>query len=145
MEEKKAKEEAEKKGFKGKYEFLSNSYPCEINFEDISYPNVEVAFWALRVKDPKSRRKIARLNSSKAKAKALSCEPIEDWDNKQYSIMKRLLFIKFSNKDLEKKLKATKGFKLINEVTYRDEYWGIRGETGRNLLGKCLMEVRENL
>lgn len=133
------------KGFKGKYTFLSNSYPCEITIDDIKYPNVEVAFWALRIKDPNSRRKIARLNASKAKAKSLSCEAIEDWDNKQYGIMKKLLLKKFSDKELEKKLKLTKEATLINEVTYRDEFWGVRGETGKNLLGKCLMEVRDNI
>ena len=144
--EEKAKEVTTIKGFTGKYEFLQNVFPCEITLEDITYPNVEVAFWALRVKDIKSRRKIARLNAAKAKAKALSCEPVEDWESKQYAIMRTLLTFKFnSNKELGKKLKATGTAKLINEVTYRDEYWGIRGETGKNLLGKCLMEVRENL
>jgi hypothetical protein len=47
------------------------------------------------------------------------------------------------NPELKEKLLATGDGKLINTVTYRDEWAGVRGETGLNMLGKVLMELRE--
>ena len=112
--------------FAGEYGFLSNAYNQEITVDGLTYTNAAAAFWAQRIKDPKSRRKLIHLSGVKAKAKASNCVAIDNWDSKQYAIMKKILRIKFAkNTDLYKKLKATEPAKLINVDTYRDEYWGV--------------------
>ncbi len=78
------------------------------------------------------------------------------WNEKRYSIMKEALILKFSqNQDIKEKLLATKD-KLLYEASKYDKIWGIgfyassaivtdKSKFGRNLLGKCLMEVRSEL
>jgi predicted NAD-dependent protein-ADP-ribosyltransferase YbiA (DUF1768 family) len=42
-----------------------------------------------------------------------------------------------------KLLNSTKGCKLINTNTYRDDYWGVYMGKGKNVLGKLLMKIRD--
>ncbi len=58
--------------------------------------------------------------------------------------MKNVIIAKFTqHEDLKKKLLDTGDYKLV-EHTKNDNIWGDGGDgTGKNLLGKCLMEVRE--
>ena len=131
--------------FTGDYSFLANSFPCPIEIDGLVFNSAEAAFWAQRVKDVKARRKYTRLNPNKAREKSLQAEPVDDWEKTKNYIMKKILKIKFSNPDLAKKLKATSGSKLMNNTTYRDEYWGIYMGKGHNKLGVLLMELRDTL
>ena len=131
--------------FTGGYDFLSNSFPCSVEIDGLKFNSAEAAFWAQRVKDVNARRKCARLNPNKAREKAMNAVPIDDWDELKEDIMKKILKIKFSNPDLKKKLKDTKKLKLLNNTTYRDEYWGIHLGKGKNKLGVLLMELRDEL
>lgn len=129
--------------FSNEYAFLANTFNEEITVDDLTYSNAESAFWAQRIKDPKARRKLTHLSGTKAKAKAINCEPVENWESKEYATMKRILRIKFDkSKELYQKLKETGSAQLINNNTYRDEYWGVYYGKGQNLLGKILMEIR---
>lgn len=134
------------KSFTGEYDYLANTYNVNLMVDGISYTNAESAFWAQRIKNVKSRRKLSELSGVKAKAKANNTEPIHDWESKKDKIMKKILTIKFSSsKELKKKLLDTGDAKLLNNVTYRDEYWGIHYGVGKNRLGEILMEVRNEL
>ena len=79
------------------------------------------------------------------------------WDKEKYNIMKTGIKYKFSqNKFLKKKLLETKGKDLYEASPY-DKIWGIginhniainmdsSNYKGENLLGKALMEVRDEL
>ena len=81
----------------------------------------------------------------------------EVWNKKKYFIMKRGLTFKFSqNKSLKRKLLETDNKKLY-EASRFDNIWGIGINSkdameidpsfypGQNLLGKALMEVRDEL
>ena len=77
------------------------------------------------------------------------------WNENKYEIMKNALILKFTqNRELLEKLFQT-GNSHLYEASPYDRIWGIgyssrdapynRKKYGQNLLGKCLMEVREEL
>lgn len=131
--------------FTGQYEFLSMTYNNPITIDGLTYTNAESAFWAQRVKDINARSKYTRLSGNKARAKALQATPIDDWEESKDQIMKHVLMIKFSDDKLKKKLLETKGKRLNNINSYRDEYWGIYMGKGKNKLGRILESIRNEL
>ena len=68
------------------------------------------------------------------------------WNECRYEIMKDGLYLKFSqNKDICKILLDTKDSYII-ENSPTDYIWGCgANETGLNLLGKALVDIREKL
>lgn len=69
-----------------------------------------------------------------------------DWEKVKVSIMKEALIAKFTqHKDLREILLKTEDALLV-EYTQKDSFWGDGGYGhGLNMLGKLLMEVREEL
>lgn len=69
-----------------------------------------------------------------------------DWEEVKDNIMREALRAKFTqNKDLKKILLETGDAELV-EHTANDNYWGDGGDgSGKNMLGKLLMELREEL
>jgi N-glycosidase YbiA len=70
----------------------------------------------------------------------------KDWEEVKDDIMREALLAKFTqNKDLKKILLETGNAELV-EHTANDNYWGDGGDgSGKNRLGKLLMELREEL
>lgn len=70
----------------------------------------------------------------------------KDWEEVKDDIMREALRAKFTqNKDLKKILLETGDAELV-EHTANDNYWGDGGDgSGKNMLGKLLMELREEL
>lgn len=70
----------------------------------------------------------------------------KDWDKTKDDIMREALRAKFTqNEELKKILIETGGAELV-EHTANDNYWGDGGDgSGKNMLGKLLMELREEL
>lgn len=69
-----------------------------------------------------------------------------DWEKVKDDIMREAVMAKFTQrKDLKEILLSTGDATLV-EHTENDSYWGDGGNgTGKNMLGKILMEVREIL
>jgi len=69
-----------------------------------------------------------------------------DWDNVRYNIMKAGVLAKFAqNEDIQHNIASTASNQLI-EHTSNDKYWADAGDgTGKNMLGICLMSVRNQL
>jgi N-glycosidase YbiA len=69
-----------------------------------------------------------------------------DWEVVKDDIMREALRAKFTqNEDLKKILLETGDADLV-EHTANDNYWGDGGDgSGKNMLGKLLMELREEL
>lgn len=136
--------------FSGKYAFLSNFYPCIVEFEGLQYPSVEHAFQAAKTFDVEERKGF-QVCPTPADAKhfgrKLKLRP--DWESVKVSIMETLVRDKFtrnwSEVNLAQLLLDTGDAYLENRNNYRDKFWGTVGGEGRNELGRILMKVRSML
>lgn len=133
-------------GFKGKYYFLSNFYPCQVTYHGITYQNSEAAFHAQ--KDPSRAEEFCKLNPSQAKRLGRKVKLRSDWEYVKDGIMKDILIFKFKqNPELAQKLLNTGEVMLVEANNWGDTYWGYDeiNNVGQNRLGYILMEIRELL
>jgi len=141
--------------FRGEYEWLSNFYQCEVEYEGELYPSVENAYQAAKTYQFNRKR---FKNCSPSEARKLGKRiPMEyGFDSRKIKIMKQLLISKFTrNPELKEKLLTTGNAILVEGNTWGDKFWGVDlnspckeceyGYEGKNMLGKLLMEVREEL
>lgn len=69
-----------------------------------------------------------------------------DWEQVKDDIMRKAVFEKFSQNEEIKRILLSTGKEYIVESTSNDYYWGCgKDDSGKNMLGKILMEVREKL
>jgi ribA/ribD-fused uncharacterized protein len=137
--------------FQGDYRFLSNFWPCYIEWQGLVYPSLEHAYAASKTDDPAIKIMI-RSCSTPGDAKEFLAEqnmkPSTSWTiAKKLQVMEELLFLKFGGKDplLTRALMATANADLVEGNDWEDRFWGVCGGTGENNLGKLLMKVRESL
>jgi ribA/ribD-fused uncharacterized protein len=134
--------------FQGDYRWLSNFWPCSVEFEGITYPSAEHAYQAAKTLDASERRRIAALATpSEAKTAGRALKPQrDDWERVKFDVMERVVRDKFNrNADLRAKLLATGDADLLEGNTWGDRVWGVVDGTGENRLGKILMAVRAEL
>jgi hypothetical protein len=128
---------------------FSNFAPYEIELEQRVWPTSEHYFQAQKFDAPDYQEKI-RLTKSPMIAARLGRSreiPIRrDWEQIKVDVMKKALRAKFTqHPELMTKLLAT-GDSILVEHTKNDKYWGDGGDgKGKNMLGKLLMELREEL
>lgn len=127
--------------FKNDYDFLSNFYPCQIEYHGLVYDNVECAFQAQKCLERSNE--FCHLLPVQAKHLGKQVKLRSDWEDIKLDLMKELLMIKFSNPKLKEKLLATGDAELIEGNNWRDYYWGMYNNKGQNHLGRLLMQVRE--
>lgn len=132
------------KSFTANLSFLSNFYPCIIEYEGIAYPSVEHAYQAAKTTDIEIRRKIASMDNVVAAKRIGKDLPLRDnWENLRIPIMEELLRLKFSYNWLRKKLVDTGDTPLVETNWWGDRFWGVCRGTGSNHLGRLLMKIRE--
>lgn len=135
--------------FDGKYSFLSNFYKCHIMYEGLHFSSTEAAFQAMKTLNDIERHKFENLSPSDAKKLGRHITLRPDWESVKDQIMLDILRIKFSDPDLKEKLLSTGDSELIEGTTWHDNYWGncscskCKDKIGNNMLGKLLMQVRE--
>lgn len=70
----------------------------------------------------------------------------KDWEEVKDDIMRRAVLEKFKGNNDAKKMLLSTGDEEIIEKTTKDFYWGCGEDgTGKNMLGKILMEIRDIL
>lgn len=136
-------------------EVVSNKYHVFKNTEQIfmyrkalTFSDYEIASKILKAEDPRDAKRLGRLVKN---------YDDETWDIFRYNIMYHANMSKYTqNEYLKKKLIDTYP-KVLVECNPRDSIWGIglseddpdiydeQKWKGKNLLGKCLMEVRKDL
>jgi len=136
--------------FEGEYEFLSNFYYANVEFEGITYPSNEHAFQAAKSLDQNIRKSFLTEcpTPDKAKKKGRSLQLRSDWESVKNNVMTTIVRNKFNaHPDLKMKLLATGNAMLIEGTTWHDTYWGIDLNTGKgeNHLGKILMQIRSEM
>ena len=132
------------------YEF-TNFYHAPIQVDGHTWPTTEHYFQAQKFVGTPYVGVIRKLTSAR-EAFQLSRDPKvsrwrrSDWDSVKDDVMLKALRLKFMQHDkLRRKLLET-GDKTLIEHTSNDSYWGDGGDgSGRNMLGKLLMQVRRDL
>lgn len=131
-------------GFTGKYEFLSNFFPCPVYYQHVWYGSSEAAFQAQKLVDPEMRKLVfSDLKAKEAKRLGRKVIPRDDWDDIRDAVMWQALRAKFYfNLSLVEKLLETGHSELVETNTWGDKYWGVCGCVGENRLGCMLMKIR---
>ena len=128
------------------YGFLSNFYEADFVMSNQLWPTVEHYFQAAKFKDRRTVEAILQCSTpNRARHLGRTSKPLRsDWLDVRVDYMRSAVFWKFEqNPALKNKLTGTWGRKLI-EHTWNDSFWGDIGDGhGQNMLGKILMEVRE--
>ena len=133
-------------GFTGKYWFLSNFYEAPVTVSGINYRSSEVAYQAAKTLDMDLRQEFSKLSSKEAKIKGRTLKVRSDWNITSIEVMELCLRAKFmSHPDLAAKLIETGDATLVEFNTWGDMKWGKTSKGGSNLLGKLLMNIREDL
>ena len=138
--------------FEGKYAFLSNFYEHPIQYNGITYPTNEHFFQAMKSLKEEERKMIAAAPTpGKAKRLGRAITLRSDWELVKYDMMLLGLRLKFCDKELRSKLRATGDEILIEGNWWHDNTWGdcsceqCKYVYGRNELGKLLMQVRNEI
>jgi len=104
--------------FTGQYRFLSNFWPCAVEFEGVVYPSAEHAFQAAKA-PPGRRAKFLAGTPGEAKRRGRELPLPADWPERKRTVMHAVVLDKFT--------------RHADLATYE----------GENHLGHILMEVRE--
>lgn len=135
--------------FQGEFRFLSNFWPCEIEFEGMVFPTVEHAYQAAKTTNKSERKRIQSCRQpgqAKRLGKQFTLRP--DWESIKITVMVILVAKKFQDPQLKALLLATGTQQIQEGNMWRDTFWGIcppGSGNGKNMLGKILMSVREDL
>jgi ribA/ribD-fused uncharacterized protein len=132
--------------FRGNYRFLSNFFPALCNYEGIVYPTVEHGYQAAKSLNQDVRKTIAgALTSQEAKALGRNVVLRPDWESVKIQVMRDLIALKFSNREIANLLRLTGDAELIEGNWWGDTFWGVCNGVGENWLGRLLMEQRDLL
>lgn len=131
------------------YGEFSNFAPYSFVLDKKRWPTSEHYFQAQKFKDAAQREAIRKANSPMIAARMGRSRKVplrKDWESVKVQIMRKAVLAKFSQHEDLKALLLSTGDAKIVEHTERDSYWGDGGDgSGKNVLGRILMEVREEL
>lgn len=127
--------------FSGEYRFLSNFYA-----DPHGGLSVEHYYQARKTEDIEEADAILNANTpGEAKRLGRKATLRPDWDDIKDDVMLILLWRKFCHEPLRTRLLETGDQELIEGNTWGDTYWGVCNGKGKNMLGKLLMKVRDEL
>lgn len=132
-----------------KYFEFSNFSLHPIMIDNKVYATNEHYFQSVKFIDAEYQEKV-RLAKTPKEAKQLGSSRgyaiLPDWDSKRIQVMKTCVKAKFTqHTELTELLLSTGTAHLVEDSPY-DTFWGCgKNGTGQNMLGKILMEVREEL
>ena len=128
---------------------FSNFAPYPVRMDGKVWPTSEHYFQAQKFKDAKHRESIRQTKSPMIAARMGRDrkKPLRrDWESVKVGIMRDVVRAKFSQHDDIRQVLLSTGNAKIVEHTENDSYWGDGGDgSGKNVLGRILMEVREEL
>lgn len=132
--------------FTGEYRFLSNFYPIDVVYGDITFPSAEHAYVAAKTTDFVLKKEIAAIkHPGEVKRFGRQIDLRSDWDTVKVHEMCKILEVKFSDPVLWIKLQETAPAYLEEGNTWGDRFWGTCDGIGQNHLGKLLMSIRDDI
>ena len=131
---------------KKKYGWLSNFERCTEEVSNVWYQTNEHFYQSQKSPDYDIRRWIISapnpyLAMCAGRSLREGKELVENWESKKVDVMLKGLRAKFKDPELRKELLAT-GDAKIHEDSPTDMFWG---KKGKDMLGKLLMQVREEI
>ncbi len=131
------------------YGFFSNFAPYAIYLKGKTWPTSEHYFQAMKFVNTPHEEQIRQAQTPREAAQMgrERDRPLRpDWEVIKDDVMREALYAKFTqHPDLKEKLLATVNAKIVEHTT-NDSYWGDGGDgSGKNMLGKLLMETRERI
>lgn len=133
--------------FRDEYDFLSNMYECNLiatlGGKVYIFSNAEALFQAQ--KDLSRAEEFASMNGPQAKyaGRRVFIEDIKAWNKSgRLYAMAFAIHTKFKSPILMDKLRAVKSY-IAEDNDWGDTFWGVSRGSGKNMLGKMLMVVRE--
>lgn len=128
---------------------FSNFAPFPITLDGTRWPTTEHYFQAQKFDNPEYREKIRSANSPMQAARLgrdRKQKLRRDWEAVKVGIMRAAVWAKFTQHAELRDLLLSTGNAKIVEHTENDDYWGDGGDgTGKNMLGRILMDVRDQL
>jgi len=133
--------------------WASNFYPSVLEWEGLTYADVESAFQSAKTTNLKARQAFAMPNPpgpGRAKQMGRALPLREDWERIKDDIMLDILRAKFLDRALATHLLAHTQ-PLVEWTQWHDNWWGVclcgreACHGGRNRLGSLLMQVRLEL
>ena len=123
------------------------AYPITLDGE--RWPTSEHYFQAQKFDDQGYRQQIRKANSPMIAARlgrSRKQKLRRDWESVKVGVMRAAVMAKFTqHQELRALLLSTGDAKLV-EHTENDDYWGDGGDgSGKNMLGRILMHVRDAL
>jgi ribA/ribD-fused uncharacterized protein len=123
------------------------AFPVKIGKK--TWPTSEHYFQAQKFSDKGYAEKIRKVSSPMMAARLGRDRKVplrKDWEAVKIGVMRQALVAKFTqHRELKELLLATGDRRLI-ESTANDDYWGDGGDgSGKNMLGRLLMEIRSEL
>lgn len=137
--------------FKDKYAFLSNMYSCPVHYDGETFPCVETAFQYAKCTDENEKEKFINnrgyfVGGFVARKLGQQVKLREDWKYARLEVMYELLEDKFyHNEGLRQALKDTGDRWIQEDNNWGDTFWGVYSGIGKNMLGKMIMEIRQNI
>lgn len=131
--------------FQGEYRWLSNFWPCDVQYDGNTYKSTENAYQAAKCSEPTLRAIFMNCTPGEAKRAGRTMPLRQDWEQVKLSIMEDLLRQKFSQPEFRQKLKATGSLEIIEGNKWNDTFWGVCKGIGQNHLGKIIMKIRSEL
>ncbi len=132
--------------FQGEYRWLSNFAPVVVWYDGRSYITVEHAYQASKTEDYDEREAIRacrKPGDAKRMGRTVTIE--SGFEGYKRKIMLGLLRQKFRQVPYRSRLLATGNAEIVEGNTWGDRYWGVCRGTGENVLGKLIMQVRDEL
>lgn len=128
---------------------FSNFAAFPIKLQGKRWPTSEHYFQGQKFQDTGHREEVRRAKTPMIAARLgrdRKKKLRRDWESVKGNVMREAVLAKFSQHDeLRNVLLATGEAKLVEHTT-NDAYWGDGGDgSGKNMLGRILMEVREQL
>lgn len=132
-----------------KYGPFSNFSRHPVTLKGKVWPTSEHYFQAMKFEGTEYEEAV-RLTTSPAAAAYVGRDrtlPLrKDWEQVKDDIMREVVRAKFTQHPPLRELLISTGDAILVEHTANDFYWGDGGDgSGKNMLGKILMEIREEL
>ena len=122
-------------------------YPISLDGE--RWPTSEHYFQAQKFEDEANRDKVRAAKSPMIAARLGRSRKVKlrrDWESVKVGVMRDAVAAKFTQHDELRALLLSTGDAKLVEHTENDDYWGDGGDgSGQNMLGRLLMQVRDQL